>query len=200
MLNLKGDRAVRFITLALIPVGIIAATATHFPVKAHHEGEYEEVDEKRKKSSGRNDFDVCLRELIEVDIEVREAADACARALEPRQLSRCVVKINDRTPVAAEDALKTCFQVRRPPDLATCVVDIHGVDMTVEEEVEIEPSSSYSTLTLDSCRRSLLPKRYSKCVLALSRNNTEILPTEAMEICISAEAYPDSLLPALIDR
>ena len=192
MLKIESDRAIRLISLALIPLGIIVGTMSNSPVKAHHPGGYGD-----KESNFRgNDFDVCLRQLLETRILEREAADACARALEPTELSGCVAEIYRETPVESRNALKTCFQVRRPLELSTCVVDIYEQEKKIED-IEFKTLISYANLTLDFCRRSLLPKRYSECVVALTRDfsETAILPPEAMEICISAEAYPESLFP-----
>lgn len=177
MLNIKIDRAIRLIALALVPAGIIAGTIANSPVRANN--------------SGR--FGVCFRRLLRTKISEREAEDACARALEPRELSRCVEDVSDKTPVESRNALQTCFQVRRPLELSTCVVDIYQEQKEIED-VDIDTLVSYSNLTLDFCRRSLLPQRYSECVVTLSRMS-ELSPPEVLETCIDAEAYPESLFP-----
>ncbi|MGF1488480.1 MAG: hypothetical protein ACFBSE_15450 [Prochloraceae cyanobacterium] len=194
MLNIKIDRAIRLISLALVPAGMIVGTLVNSPVKAHHPGGYEEED----KNFRSNDFDVCLRQLLRTRIPEKEAGDACARALEPTELSSCVEQVYNQTPVGSRNALQNCFQVRRPLELSTCVVDIYDEQKKIED-IEINALISYSNLTLDFCRRSLLPQRYSECVVALSRDLSEISPPEAMEICISAEAYPESLFPTAIE-
>ena len=71
-----------------------------------------------------NQFDVCTIRLLRRGIPEEQAAISCAQALEPTQLSECVLRIGGQTSVAAEDALKACFRDRRPVDLAECVVNI----------------------------------------------------------------------------
>ena len=71
-----------------------------------------------------NQFDVCTIRLLRRGIPQEQAAISCAQALEPTQLSECVLRIGGQTSVAAEDALRACFRDRRPVDLAACVVNI----------------------------------------------------------------------------
>ena len=71
-----------------------------------------------------NQFDVCTIRLLRRGIPEEQAAISCAQALEPTQLSECVLRIGGQTSVAAEDALRACFRDRRPVDLAECVVNI----------------------------------------------------------------------------
>ena len=71
-----------------------------------------------------NQFDVCTIRLLRRGIPEEQAAISCAQALEPAQLSECVLRIGGQTSVAAEDALRACFRDRRPVDLAECVVNI----------------------------------------------------------------------------
>ena len=71
-----------------------------------------------------NQFDVCTIRLLRRGIPEEQAAISCAQALEPAQLSECVLRIGEQTSVAAEDALRACFRDRRPVDLAECVVNI----------------------------------------------------------------------------
>lgn len=190
MLNIKIDRAIRLIALALVPAGIIAGTIANSPVRANNPGGYEQEEKNDFRDS---DFEVCFRQLLRTRISEREAGDACARALEPRELSRCVEDVSHKTPVESRNALQTCFQVRRPLELSTCVVDIYQEQKEIED-VDIDTLVSYSNLTLDFCRRSLLPQRYSECVVTLSRMS-ELSPPEVLETCIDAEAYPESLFP-----
>ena len=62
------------------------------------------------------------------------------------------------------DALDACRRVRRPLELATCVMMIHGSTETMPLD------DNGSKLVLDSCRKSLLPERYGRCVVGF-RNN-----------------------------
>lgn len=108
----------------------------------------------------KNPYRVCIQELIGAGVVADAASGACAGALHPRDISKCVVQINGKTNIAAADALSSCQRVRRPNELATCVVDINGKSRT---------QAAAPLLVLDQCRRSLLPQQFSECVVGLSR-------------------------------
>jgi hypothetical protein len=127
----------------------------------------------------------CTSSLIDSGVTGKQAAAACADALEPEEISACVAKIQDGTQIAAIDALQACYRVRRPADLASCVVDING-----------QLKETDAPLALDNCRRSLLPKHYADCTLGLLGNVKELGGAEAMETCISAEVFPSELYPS----
>ena len=129
-------------------------------------------------AAARNSFGLCAVELLESGIAPDQAAAACASALEPDNLSLCVLEIQAYTSVAAEAALNSCFRTRRPPDLAECVIDIN--DNTRDPN---------ATAALDYCRRSLLPIRFSNCVIGIS-GEVDLTAVQAMEACIDAETYP----------
>lgn len=161
-----------------------------------------------------NQFDVCLRQLLDSGVERDQAGTACADALIPRELSLCVQRVRENTTISAEDTLKACYRVRRPVDLANCVVDIQSQILTsyTTQKSKTETSSettaidstqtttdtepSPSLFALDSCRRSLLPGRHSECVIALSRSVQDMAPTKAMETCLAAEDFPRDLFPS----
>lgn len=124
-------------------------------------------------SSYRNQYRGCAGRLLSVGISAEAAASACAEALRPKDLSRCVIEIEQQTELAAEDALSSCRQVRRPDELASCVV---GISRNQEEAM---PS------VLNYCGRSLLPERFAECVVGL-RVEADFAPTDAMETCIDA--------------
>lgn len=161
-------------------------------------------------ASASDNFGLCIAELVESGLEEPEAGVACAGALEPAELSFCVSAIEDDTPVEAQEALASCYRVRRPIDLAYCVVDIHEetsavlttedveteLDITETEEFEYPPAVvDNAILALDTCRRSLLPSRFSECVVELSQSLEAFAPTDAMLTCIQAESYPRELFP-----
>ncbi|MCT7949006.1 hypothetical protein NG798_04330 [Ancylothrix sp. C2] len=129
-------------------------------------------------AASRNSYQRCAGKLIDVGLAPELVAVACGSALHPDQLGSCVMKIHDRTDITAIDALSTCVRVRRPEDLATCVVDISE-----------DSDAGLAPVVLDNCRRSLLPVRYSECVVGLSRK-IEILPGQAMATCIDAADRP----------
>ncbi len=130
-------------------------------------------------------FATCVRNLVGSGIAEDQAGTACADALVPKDLSACVQKVTKNTSLKAENTLQSCYRVRRPKDLASCVVKISSKADNAESDI----------LALDNCRRSLLPDRYSECVVALNANLTNISTAQAMETCISAEAFPRNLFP-----
>ncbi|MUL36478.1 hypothetical protein [Gloeocapsopsis dulcis] len=136
-------------------------------------------------TSYRNSFRVCTARLLSVGITDVAAANACAAALNPRTLSSCVVSIEQRTEIAAGDALATCRQVRRPDELATCVV---GISQTSQEQ----PAN-----VLDYCGRSLLPVRFAECVVGL-RSEINFTPVQAMDSCIDASDPLGNLSPTFV--
>ena len=131
-----------------------------------------------------NDFQLCTAQLIRLaGVSPEDAASACSDVINPEDLSRCVVTIHQVTPTLTQDALGACRRVRRPVDLSTCVFDIND-----------NTRDSQPTAVLDYCRRSLLPLRYSECVVGLSRE-TDFSSNKAMETCIKAEDFPRDLSP-----
>jgi hypothetical protein len=211
-----------------------------------------------RPAAAGNEFDTCITELIDSGVSAKQAGVACSDALIPKELSECVGKIREGTPIKPEDAVTACYRVRRPVDLANCVVDIHDeilVSATPSEgnksdttpktkaiESAQEPASppptepvepgsaqeptsppptepaepsnaepiesptmtdtetSPSLVALDSCRRSLLPGRYSQCVIAVSQDVPDTKPVEAMATCLSAEDFPRDLFPAFTNN
>ncbi len=138
-----------------------------------------------------NDYERCTTDLLGTKITSEEAASACARAYFPRDLAQCVSVISGNTiangnTIAAADALTACRQVRRPKEMATCVVDIRRA-----------MSDSTAADVLDSCRRSLLPNRYSDCVVGLNKS-AKIPPAKALDSCIDASYFPREVDPTFL--
>ncbi|MGK7944350.1 MAG: hypothetical protein AB4058_07765 [Microcystaceae cyanobacterium] len=199
---------------------------------------------------GFNQFDVCVGQMVNNGVSPEKAGTACADALIPKELSRCVSMIRAKTAIEPDDALTACYRVRRPIDLAHCVIDIDrallnsqstAVVTEPESEAISETGESESAPTLieensknqikepilkaqapfedntinlnrqsqfianeddspvlvalDSCRRSLLPGRYSECVTGLGRK-ANLSPIAAMNTCLEAQAYPADIFPA----
>ncbi|OLP16034.1 hypothetical protein BST81_23265 [Leptolyngbya sp. 'hensonii'] len=132
-----------------------------------------------------NDYQVCATDLLGITIAPGDSAFACSKALKPQDVSSCAVQIKKATMAQAPDALVNCLRVRRPLELATCVVDINQKAKN-PEIAEV----------LDNCRRSLLPARYSECVVGLSAK-IDLTATNAMKACIDAS---DIKYEALIRR
>ncbi|MFP4007939.1 MAG: hypothetical protein ACLFV6_07990 [Spirulinaceae cyanobacterium] len=225
----------RWTAVSLVPAGLLAFSVPQ-EAKAHW-----------------NPFEICAEELLATEaISPEQAAFACAEALEPKDLSFCVIKINSFTPVDAVSALQACFRDRRPLELATCTVNIteefdlsdrvaskqneaiiaQAVEDTEEtpglirtpgsldptliqpqildtlDETDIdgipdvlrstEGTLSTAMATLEYCRLSVLPIRYSECVIGLGRQ-MDFTVGRLLETCIEAETFPPSLFPR-VDR
>ena len=140
-------------------------------------------------TSYRNQFRACAGRLENAGISGEAAAVACAQALYPVDLSRCVSRIERQTAIAAEDALATCSQVREPVDVARCVV---GISRNNPEAAPVPGVLSY-------CGRSLLPATYGECVIGL-RREIEIATTQALETCISTSDRPSEFAPTFIPQ
>ena len=132
------------------------------------------------------EFQICAAQLVRLAaVAPEEAAAACSDALHPKELSRCVVTIHQLTPTLTQDALVACTKVRRPVELSSCVSDISN-----------KTRESQTSEVIDYCRRSLLPLRYSECVVGLSRE-VDFAPSRAMALCIKAEDFPRNLYPTV---
>jgi hypothetical protein len=130
-----------------------------------------------------NPYGACTSSLINAGLSESDAAAACAASLSPRDLSRCVTSISDSTAIAPEDVLSSCRRVRRPAELASCVVDINsGMEGMVALDV------------LDYCRRSVLPTQYSECVTGLSAE-TALPAAIALDTCVTADYARPAELP-----
>ncbi|MEM9539227.1 MAG: hypothetical protein AAGA60_06900 [Cyanobacteria bacterium P01_E01_bin.42] len=144
------------------------------------------------------EFEECATVLLEVGVREDQTAIACSEALEPTHLSECVSNIDTETVINELFALFACFRVRRPLELAECVVEIH--DNVLETRAELAGNITVASTdleplalsTLDHCRRSLLPKRLSACVVGLSRE-IPLTPPQALNTCIEAEDFPREL-------
>ena len=157
------------------------------------------------QGNGINQFDVCLEELTDSGVPVVDAQAGCADALYPKDLSYCVKTIADSTTIAPLDALKNCYQVRRPVEMGNCVVKIQNTVLmksttststdTTETTIVDMDNESPIMMALNTCRASLLPDRHSQCVVALARTPEISNASEAMKTCISAEDFPREIYP-----
>jgi len=139
-------------------------------------------------TSYRNQYRVCAARLLRSGLSGEAVATACAEALRPNDLARCVEQIDRQTEIAAADALATCREVRSPNDLARCVV---GISRNTQEQ----PVPG----VLNYCGRSLLPVNFAECVVGL-RREIEVAPNQAMATCISASDRPREFAPSFIPQ
>lgn len=137
----------------------------------------------------RNGYRACTERMLDAEVSPEAAARACAGALYPKDVARCVTRIDGQTEISVQDALATCTQARRPVELSRCVVGI-------SENSDGQPTPGI----LDFCGRSLLPIRYAECVVGLRREINDLAPTQAMETCISAGDRPLEFAPNFIPQ
>jgi hypothetical protein len=122
-----------------------------------------------------NPYESCVERLLGTGVSQSDAAASCASALDPDDLADCVTTISDGTTIASTEALSSCRRVRRPDDMASCVVTIEG---DLQDAVPLD--------VLDTCRRSLIPSRYSECVVGLNAAG-DISPEIALRSCVAAD-------------
>ena len=124
-----------------------------------------------------NQFNSCVRKLTNSEITSEAAAIACGVALKPNRLSHCVTRIYNLS-VPPADALDYCFRVRRPRDFAICFANIYRSGQGAD-----------ANMVLDSCRRSLLPKRFAKCVRGVTPR-TELASETILNACLADQDLP----------
>ena len=169
-----------FLRCLSIPLACAGLVALAVPIASAQAVSYSEF---RARES---DYARCATDLVSTGVTETDAVAACAAALAPRDIGECVSDLYDNTELEPAAIVAGCRRVRRPVDLASCVVDIRSatVDAT---ELNI----------LDSCRRSLLPRRYSNCVVGLSQS-TEVTGTVALNTCAAAGDRPRNLQPNFV--
>ena len=128
----------------------------------------------------------CVADLLAVGLSAEALATACAQALQPEQVSSCVLDVVDTTELSPEAALTACSRDRRPLELATCVVDIHDF-------LDVPNSAA----VLNNCHRSILPVRYADCVIDTALT-AELATTDSMALCIAAGYRPVDVAPNFI--
>lgn len=128
----------------------------------------------------------CVADLLEVGLSAQAVGTACASALRPEQVGRCVLEVTAVTDLSAEAALTACSRDRRPLEVASCVVDIHGF-------LDVPNSAA----VLNHCHRSILPVRYADCVIDTALT-AELATTDSMALCIAAGYRPVDVAPSFI--
>jgi hypothetical protein len=123
-------------------------------------------------ASYNNDYRVCAARLLSVGVSAQAAAEGCATALRPRDLSSCVLEVSRNTQITANDALSGCRRARQPRELASCVVAV-----SKNTEGAVNPD------VLNYCGRSLFPVEFARCVVGL-RSEVELAPIQALDTCI----------------
>jgi hypothetical protein len=169
-------------TLPLLVVGFVVGGLPARPAQATYYN-------PRPYRSSERDYQRCAAGLLETGLQAEAASAACAGALYPRALSSCVTIIDSETELTATDALSGCRRVRRPHELASCVVGITGISSEGTAPGDV----------LDYCRRSLLPVRFSNCVVGLA-SQVQVSTTETMTTCIAATNRPRQVLPSFIPQ
>lgn len=131
------------------------------------------------------DYRACAARLVRLGIPAESAASACAAALRPRDLGECVNRIQKQTQVPAQNILNNCLQARRPDDYAACVVGISK-----------QAKDSFDPSVFTYCNRSLLPRRFARCVVGL-RSEIDFSVVRAMDTCIDgSDRLGGALIPS----
>ncbi|ACK65435.1 conserved hypothetical protein [Rippkaea orientalis PCC 8801] len=177
---------VRCLAMTPVSVGLLTLGLPQFPAIAGDDW---------------NQFNVCITELAKYNVDREIGARACSDALIPKELSECVSMIGEATPIKGDDALKACYQVRRPIDLGNCVADIYNAipSLSASETKQEDETMSEDTpllALLNSCRSSLRPGFYSECVIAVNREVRNITAVQALDKCLAAEDFPRDIFPA----
>ncbi|MBO9998680.1 MAG: hypothetical protein J7641_06665 [Cyanobacteria bacterium SID2] len=142
--------------------------------------------EARKDSQA--DYASCTAQLLDRNLGENLVSLACGTAFDPRALASCVANIEGNTEASAAVALDYCREVRRPREMASCVVDISS-----------ETTPSNLSIVLDSCRRSLLPDRYANCVLGVT-SQSDLDTLDVMNDCIDATDRVEDFYPTFIPQ
>ncbi len=129
----------------------------------------------RGQALADNSYQTCAEEMLGAGISSDVAADACAGALKPENLSSCVTQIYDSTVEGVDPSsiLFNCQRVRRPQELGTCVVDI----------LENIPEAN-SEIAIENCRQSRLPQLYGSCAIGLYQQ-LQMPYTEIFASCLN---------------
>lgn len=178
------DRSKLTFNVAALPLLAVGFVLTALPMRPTQAATY--YNPAPYRSSAEN-YEDCAAELLGTGLQEEDTAAACAGALYPKALSACVSAIDSETELTAEDALFGCRRVRRPQELASCVVGITAIST--------EGTAPSDVLTY--CRRSLLPVRFSNCVTGVAGQVTAST-TEVMTNCIAATSRPRQVLPNFI--
>ncbi|MEM8544306.1 MAG: hypothetical protein AAGF66_10010 [Cyanobacteria bacterium P01_H01_bin.119] len=158
---------------SVIPLAIAGLAATTLPAVV-------------QSPAQANEFERCATALTRSGVSIEEADYACANALHPVDVSSCYTKVLDDISLESGALLYACRRVRRPLELATCVVDIHR-----------DRLNEGSTAVLENCRRSLLPVRYSQCVVGLI-DASAIELSDSLSECIAGGYRPRDISPTFI--
>lgn len=154
-------------------------------------------------------------------IAAEDALTACYRVRRPVDMASCVVEIHDNAIASATSAQENNSKTKSteketkiaqespvaPPPATGEPSDLPTPDATEEDNPKptestpmTDTESSPSLLALNSCRQSLLPERYSNCVIAVNQNVPGTSPAKAMTTCLSAEDFPRELFPAFSEK
>lgn len=133
-----------------------------------------------------NSYQSCSNRLLDAGLNAETAALACAQALHPDDLSRCVVDITSETTLAPDSVLSACGRDRRPQEVASCVNNLHNA-----------LGGGDTSLVLQNCRLSILPLKYSECVSGLSEA-VELASEQVLNTCIAAGYQPRDVAPTFI--
>ena len=137
-----------------------------------------------RTSPTEREFEACADILMDLDMSVPTIAEACGAAQEPKALAKCIDGISSNTSITSDEALAGCVRVRRPEEMAKCVVSL-----------DAEFDEALSSPVLGYCSRSLLPDVFENCVEGLYDPDTMDAMT-LMASCVEVDYQaPQVFLP-----
>lgn len=135
------------------------------------------------------ELSTCVAEIKQdTSITAEEALKACYQVRRPKDLAQCVVEINAKA-ITQQTTIKS-ESSEKASETEVTMDNSENEELTITPSVESEAETlddEVANYALDTCRRSLLPKRFSRCVVAL---NQKLETITAMNKCIQAESYP----------
>lgn len=128
------------------------------------------------------DFAGCAATLIGLGLSAPVAADACAQAQFPSELSNCTDRLSNSLKLSAADSLSTCRSVRKPLAVASCAERLQAA------------GGATPALIADGCQLSLLPDRYADCVIGLGDQLT-LTRDQLLRACANNGDVPRRIYP-----
>jgi hypothetical protein len=158
----------------------------------------------------------CTEKITEkAALPAEDALKACFRVRRPGDLATCVVDIKEKAaknyaakpegqPQGAQNkenskntekilAQSPTPTTPAPEQKTTPTIEPTPTQATPQPTQETSTSTASDILALDTCRRSLLPVRFSECVVAVNNNVQGMNPEESIKACIKSEDLPTEL-------
>nr|CAD55647.1 hypothetical protein [Synechococcus elongatus PCC 7942 = FACHB-805] len=128
------------------------------------------------------DFADCAATLTGLGLAAPVAANACAGAQFPADLSSCTDRLTSSLKLTAADSLAACRSVRKPLAVASCAERLQAA------------GDATPALIADGCRLSLVPERYANCVLGLG-DGLDLTRDQLLRACSNNGDVPRRIYP-----